>query len=144
MTLLSTAPTICSLTWPSLMTRRVGIPRILKRAAVEPLASTSSFPTLTRPLYSSAMESMVGARARQGAHHAAQKSTSTGVLDFTTSLSKLLSVISTVFAPMNPPQKFYSSWADAEMSITDTKELSMTNENRPLRIDHLSDKFVDH
>src|SRR5205814_4308225 len=109
MTLLSTAPTICSFTWPSLMTRRVGIPRILKRAAVEPFASTSSLPTLTRPLYSVAMESMVGAKARHGAHQAAQKSTSTGVLDFTTSDSKLESVISIVFSPMNPPQKFYSS-----------------------------------
>src|SRR5262245_44773958 len=88
------------------MTRRVGMPRILKRAAVEPLASTSSLPTLTRPLYSSAIESIVGARARQGAHHAAQKSTSTGVIAFTTSDSKLVSVISTVFAPMNPPKNF--------------------------------------
>src|SRR5207247_172404 len=121
MTPLSTAPTICSFTWPSLMTRRVGMPRILKRAAVEPLASTSSLPTLTRPLYSSAIESMGGARARQGAHHAAQKSTSTGVLAFTTSDSKLVSVISTVFAPMNPPQKIYSSWWEAQKSMTDTK-----------------------
>src|SRR5437899_3547790 len=80
--------------------------RILKRAAVEQLASTSSLSTLKRPLYSSAMESMVGARARHGAHHAAQKSTSTGVLAFTTSDSKLVSVISIVFAPMNPPKKF--------------------------------------
>src|SRR6185369_13213179 len=104
-TLLSTAPTICSLTWPSLMTRRVGMPRMLKRAAVEPLASTSSLPTFTRPLYSSAIASTVGARARHGAHHAAQKSTSTGVLDFSTSDSKLVSVISIVLAPMNPPEK---------------------------------------
>src|SRR5215831_3375724 len=118
MTPLSTAPTICSLTCPSLITRSVGMPRILKRAAVEPFASTSSLPTLTRPLYSSAIESMVGARARHGAHHAAQKSTNTGVLDFTTSDSKLLSVISTVFAPMNPPQKrFYSSRGEVEMSM---------------------------
>src|SRR5437870_1249079 len=105
MTPLSTAPTICSFTWPSLMTRRVGMPRILKRAAVDRFASTSSLPTLTRPLYSSAMASTVGAIARHGAHQAAQKSTKTGVLDFTTSVSKLLSVISIVFAPMNPPKK---------------------------------------
>src|SRR5207249_4462354 len=95
------------------MTRRVGIPRILKRVAVEPLASTSSLPTLTRPLYSVAMESIVGAKARHGAHQAAQKSTSTGVLDFTTSDSKLLSVISIVFSPMTPPKKFYSSCAES-------------------------------
>src|SRR5215470_14276838 len=118
MTPLSTAPTICSLTCPSLITRSVGMPRMLKGAAVEPLESTSSLPTFTRPLYSSAIESMVGARARHGAHHAAQKSTSTGVLDFTTSDSKLLSVISTVFAPMeSSPKKFYSSREEVEMSI---------------------------
>src|SRR5262245_17919235 len=105
MTPLSTAPTICSLTWPSLKTSRVGMPRTLKRAPVAPLLSTSSLPTLTRPLYSSAIASIVGAIARQGAHQAAQKSTKTGVLDLTTSDSKLLSVISIVLAPMNPPKK---------------------------------------
>src|SRR5215813_7204927 len=91
------------------MTRRVGIPRILKRAAVEPFASTSSLPTFTRPLYSSAIASTVGERARQGAHHAAQKSTSTGVFDFATSDSKFVSVISIVLAPMYPPEKFYTN-----------------------------------
>src|SRR5258706_11721799 len=104
-TLLSTAPTICSFTCPSLMTRRVGMPLTLKRAAVELFASTSSLPTLTRPLYSSAIASTVGAIARQGAHQAAQKSTRTGVLDFTTSASKFASVISIVLAPMDPPKK---------------------------------------
>src|SRR5206468_4238156 len=121
MTLLSTAPTICSFTWPSLMTSSVGIPRILKRAAVEPFASTSSLPTLTRPLYSTAMESMVGASARHGAHHAAQKSTSTGVVDFTTSDSKLESVISTVFSPMNPPKNFTVAGRNRKSQIGDTR-----------------------
>src|SRR5215510_14235345 len=105
MTPLSTAPTICSFTWPSLMTRRVGIPRTWNFAAVAPFASTSSLPTLTRPLYSSAIASTVGAIARHGAHQAAQKSTRTGVPDFTTSVSKLSSVISIVLAPMYPPKK---------------------------------------
>src|SRR6266850_7793415 len=100
------------------------MPRILKRAAVDPLASTSSFPTLTRPLYSSAMESMVGARARHGAHHAAQKSTSTGVLAFTTSDSKLLSVISIVFAPMNPPKKFTVAGGKRKSQMGNKKERS--------------------
>ena len=59
------------------------MPRTLKRVPVAMWASTSSLPTLTRPLYSSAIASMVGAIARHGAHHAAQKSTKTGVLDFT-------------------------------------------------------------
>src|SRR5215467_6795206 len=87
------------------MTRRVGMPRTLNRAAVEAFASTSSLPTLTRPLYSSAIASTVGAIARHGAHQAAQKSTKTGVLDFRTSFSKLSSVISIVLAPMYPPKK---------------------------------------
>src|SRR5262249_16748316 len=81
------------------------MPRTLKRAPVAPFASTSSLPTLTRPLYSSAIASTVGAIARHGAHQAAQKSTKTGVLDFRTSFSKLPSVISIVFAHMNPPKK---------------------------------------
>src|SRR6185295_8904175 len=106
MTLLSTAPTICSFTWPSLKTSRVGMPRTLKREPVARFASTSSFPTFTRPLYSSAIASIVGAIARHGAHQAAQKSTRTGVFDFTTSDSKLPSVISIVLAPMSPPKKF--------------------------------------
>src|SRR5207237_4786259 len=86
-----------------------------------PLASTSSFPTLTRPLYSSAMESMVGARARHGAHHAAQKSTSTGVLAFATSDSKLLSVISIVFAPMYPPKKFTVAGGKLKSQMRDVR-----------------------
>src|SRR5207253_10099236 len=121
------------------MTRRVGMPRILKRAAVEPLASTSSLPTLTRPLYSSAIESMVGARARQGAHHAAQKSTSTGVLAFTTSDSKLVSVISTVFAPMKPPEKFYPSFWEARRAMSLDRLLSQrcrSSGRRSLQRDH--------
>src|SRR3989449_2710342 len=130
MTLLSTAPTICSFTWPSLMTSSVGIPRILKRAAVEPFASTSSLPTLTRPLYSTAMESMVGASARHGAHHAAQKSTSTGVVDFTTSDSKLESVISTVFSPMNPPKNFTVAGRNRKSQIGDTERESATKRQK--------------
>src|SRR5690242_15838066 len=69
---------------------------------VVPFASTSIFPTFTRPVNSSAIASTVGASARQGAHHAAQKSIRTGTGDFRTSVSKLESVISTVLAPMVP------------------------------------------
>src|SRR5437899_6049744 len=112
------------------MTSSVGIPRMLKRAAVEPFASTSSLPTLTRPLYSAAMESTVGASARHGAHHAAQKSTSTGVVDFTTSDSKLESVISRVFSPMKPPKKFYSSREESQKSIGDTEREFATKRHK--------------
>src|SRR4030088_2371941 len=41
----------------------------------------------------------MGARARQGPHHVAQKSTSTGVSDFKTSWSKFASVTSTIPLP---------------------------------------------
>src|SRR6059036_3056887 len=139
MTLLSTAPTICSFTWPSLMTSSVGIPRILKRAAVEPFASTSSLPTLTRPLYSTAMESMVGASARHGAHHAAQKSTSTGVVDFTTSDSKLESVISTVFSPMNPPKNFTVAGRNRKSQIGDTEREAATKRHKKTQEIHESE-----
>src|SRR5262249_24759036 len=78
---------------------------MLNRDEVAALASTSSLPTFTRPLYWSATASTVGANARQGAHQDAQKSIRTGTVDWITSVSKLVSVISTVFCPMSPPRK---------------------------------------
>src|SRR5580700_4846069 len=41
----------------------------------------------------------MGAMARQGPHHVAQKSTSTGLSDFSTSWSKFASVTSTIPLP---------------------------------------------
>jgi len=63
------------------------------------------FTALTRPLYSSAIESMVGARARQGAHHAAQKIPARVLLAFQPLIQSWYRD-PTVFAPMNPPEKF--------------------------------------
>src|ERR1700690_1395282 len=63
---------------------------------VAPLRSTSILPTLTLPSYSPASSSTIGAIARQGPHQAAQKSSRTGLSDFSTSESKLASVTSTV------------------------------------------------
>src|SRR5687767_6636670 len=60
--------------------------------------STSIFATLSRPLYSSARASTVGAICLQGPHHTAQKSTSVGTSDLRTSDSKLASVSSLTFA----------------------------------------------
>src|SRR6187455_2988691 len=76
---------------------------MLYLADVAPLASTSSLPTFTRPLYCSATASTVGANARHGPHHAAQKSINTGTVDLATSESKFASVISIVLALMFPP-----------------------------------------
>ncbi len=56
--------------------------------ATSPDSSTSSFTTLSLPAYSLASASTVGATARQGPHHAAQKSTSTGNGDWRTSVAK--------------------------------------------------------
>src|SRR5215813_2182829 len=57
-------------------------------------SSTFSLTTLALPWYSSATDSTVGESIRQGAHHEAQKSTSTGWDDFKTSLSKFVSLTS--------------------------------------------------
>src|SRR6266436_3452324 len=63
---------------------------------VAELRSTSIFPTLTLPWYSVASSSTIGAMARQGPHHVAQKSINTGLSDFNTSASKFASVTSTI------------------------------------------------
>src|SRR3974390_697109 len=74
---------------------------------VAPFRSTSIFPTLTLPLYSVASSSTMGAIARHGPHHAAQKSTSTGLSDFSTSESKFASVTSTIaLLAIVPPDIF--------------------------------------
>src|SRR5450755_1987849 len=72
---------------------------------VAPLRSTSILPKVILPLYSPASSSTIGAIARQGPHQAAQKSTSTGLSDFSTSESKLASVTSTVaLLAIHPPE----------------------------------------
>src|SRR4051794_1616856 len=54
-------------------------------------SSMSSLPTLTLPACSSASFSTMGARALQGPHQVAVKSTRTGTSDLSTSASKFLS-----------------------------------------------------
>src|SRR5690606_23310472 len=70
-----TAPTTVSTCRPSLKNRMLGIDRTLNRAAVWWFESTSSFATFTRPAYSLAISSTIGATIRHGPHHSAQKST---------------------------------------------------------------------
>src|SRR5690349_3334597 len=60
--------------------------------AVWPLSSTFILPTFALPAYSVAITSIVGAIIRQGPHHSAQKSTSTGSGELSTSVSKAASV----------------------------------------------------
>src|SRR6266513_6425424 len=66
------------------------MPRIMKRPGTLGFSSTFIFATATRPSYSVAIASTVGASRRHGPHHSAQKSTS--VTPFLISVSKLLSV----------------------------------------------------
>src|ERR1700728_2878020 len=61
--------------------------------------STSIFMTLSLPLYCSATASTTGASARQGPHHAAQKSTNTGVSDCKTFCSNSASFTSDTNSP---------------------------------------------
>src|SRR5262245_217686 len=70
----------------------VGMPRTIYRIVTVGFSSTLSLPTVTLPTKSPARESIAGPIARQGPHHSAQKSTSTGVGAFKTSASKLPSV----------------------------------------------------
>src|ERR1700733_11797376 len=58
-------------------------------AAISGASSVLTLATLTLPWKSLAILSMVGANCRQGPHHTAQKSTSTGMVLLTTSCSQL-------------------------------------------------------
>ena len=78
---------------PFLKKSRVGIERMPKRFAKAELPSTSTLPTLATPAISVATWSMMGEIILQGPHHVAQKSTSTGTGEPTTSASKFASVI---------------------------------------------------
>src|SRR6266550_7886770 len=88
------APTTRSTSFPPLNRIKVGMPLIPYVAAVDGLSSTFSLTTARLPEYCSAIASTFGDNIRQGAHQAAQKSTSTGLSDFRTSCSKELSVTS--------------------------------------------------
>ena len=57
------------------------MPVIPYMAAIIWLASVSNLPTFTLPTYFVANSSTTGAIIRQGKHHSAQKSTSTGIFD---------------------------------------------------------------
>ena len=85
------APTTVLTGWPALKRIIVGIDITPKREAVWGFSSMSSL-TIRRSLRSDAISSSTGATTRQGPHHGAQKSTSTGLSDSMTSASKLLSV----------------------------------------------------
>src|SRR5919204_3050672 len=77
--------------WPALKIISVGIDWMPYLAAVCGFSSTLSFTILTLPLSVPAISSSAGAIMRQGPHHSAQKSTTTGSVAFRTSESKVAS-----------------------------------------------------
>src|ERR1700761_7650017 len=100
--LLGSAPTCVAAGLPSLNRISVGIPRTENWFGDIGLLSMSTFATVSLPANSPASSSRAGPIILHGAHHSAQKSTSTGpvLLFSTTSVAKLLSVTGTVFALM--------------------------------------------
>src|SRR5262245_12676392 len=89
--LLGNAPILVAATWPPLKSIRVGMPWMPYFLAVFGLWSTLSFAMVTFSAMFVPISSRVGAICLHGPHHSAQKSTSTGLLDLSTSVSKLAS-----------------------------------------------------
>src|ERR1700733_253086 len=79
---------------PCLKTINVGIDMMLNLIAVCWFSSMFILTTLSTSARSPALSSTTGETRRQGPHQGAQKSTSTGSSDSSTSASKLLSVTS--------------------------------------------------
>ena len=72
---------------PPLKIIRVGTDMMPSFEAVSCASSTSTFTTLSLPVYSVAISSITGASALHGPHQVAWKSTRTGVEAFRTSAS---------------------------------------------------------
>src|SRR5262249_35195338 len=85
------APIWREASWPPLKIISVGIDWMPYLAAVCGFSSTLSLTIFTLPLSVPAISSRAGAIIRQGPHHSAQKSTTTGPVAFNTSDSKVVS-----------------------------------------------------
>src|SRR5438309_6337943 len=81
-------PTCCEMRLPLLNTAKVGMLKMLYLEAISLFWSTFTLTKLTLSENSFATSSTIGATALHGPHHGAQKSTKTGRLDFSTSLSQ--------------------------------------------------------
>src|SRR6202044_1928632 len=90
---LGAAPTWREAISPFLKIIRVGIDITPYFEAVCGFSSTLSLTILTLPLSEPAISSSAGAIMRQGPHHSAQKSTTTGPLALSTSCSNVASVV---------------------------------------------------
>src|SRR5271157_4546747 len=91
---LPVTPMVLSRASPPAKYSKVGTDWMPYRAARAGFVSTLTLATFTWPACSVAISSSKGAIILHGPHHSAQKSTRTGWLDWTTSLSKLVSLIS--------------------------------------------------
>src|SRR5258705_12634137 len=89
---LGAAPTWREASSPFLNSIRVGIDMMPYFCAVFGLSSTLSFTILTLAPRVPAISSSAGPIMRQGPHHSAQKSTTTGPIAFSTSVSKSTSL----------------------------------------------------
>src|SRR5256885_8203663 len=89
-----TAPICLSTISPLLKYNKAGILRMPNFIEIPGLLSTFTLPTTALPLYSFDISSTTGPTIRQGPHHSAQTSTSTGLSDLSTNSSKFASVIS--------------------------------------------------
>ena len=90
-----TAPVSSATGAAALNSFMAGIERIAKRRASCGFSSTFTFATLTRPQRCCATAFRTGSIDRQGPHHGAQKSTSTGMGEDSTASAKLESVTTT-------------------------------------------------
>src|ERR1700756_2789390 len=86
------APICRDASWPSLNSIKVGIDMMPYLAAVPGFSSTLSLTIFTLPLSEVEISSSAGEIMRQGPHHSAQKSTTTGPLALSTSISNVASV----------------------------------------------------
>src|SRR5689334_4242578 len=88
-----------------------GMPSTPYFSASAASSSTLTFPTTTRPWYSSARAEMVGASARQGPHQGAQKSTTTGLVEASTCCWKLAAVSLTMLVLVSCWAELVPTWA---------------------------------
>src|SRR5918996_2002069 len=87
------APTLVAAISPFLNSINVGIPRTPNLVGVSGLSSILTFATTIVSLLSAASSSRYGAIILHGPHHSAQKSTTTGTGDFSTSASNEASLV---------------------------------------------------
>ena len=96
------APAFMATISPSLNSIRVGTPRTPSLVGVMGLSSISTLAIVNEPASSSEICSSAGPICLQGPHQVAQKSTSTGLSDLRTSVSKEASVTATVAMGRSP------------------------------------------